>query len=193
VSRVQFLQGSALWEAAKRGRWSLPLADAAMEAELGANSRAWRAFQPEPHEVLIDYQDGFRAAMLKVGDDTIRWNLACRLAGESKPRATRYYVGPWRNRYLFKAFSHAIQHHLSHGQAPWPVERTLLTTGILDAAMHSRFQGGKGLSTPQLEFSYQPVDFAAFRETGATWSVIDEGAPEPKSAIAKTTPRPGIR
>lgn len=190
VSRVQYLEGNALWEAAKQGRWSLPLADAAMEAELGANNRAWRAFQPQPQGVLIEYKDGFRATMLKAGDDSIRWNLACRLAGESKPRATRYYVGPWRNRYLFKAFSRAIQHHLSHGKAPWPVERTLLTTGILDAAMHSRFQGGKILSTPQLEFSYRPVDFTAFRETGATWKVIDENVPEPKGAIARIMPRP---
>ena len=134
---------------------------------------------------MVDYKDGFRAAVLRIGDDGIRWNFACRLKGEAKPRATRYYVGPWRNRYLFKAFSHAIQHHLSAGQAPWPVERTLLTTGILDAAMRSRHRNGESLATPHLEFAYQPVDFGPFRETGATWAVIDESVPEPIGAIAK--------
>lgn len=189
VSRVQFVQGSALWEAAKQGRWSPSLVDAAMEAELGAGRNGWRTFQPEPYGILMEYKDGFRAATLRIGDDSIRWNFACRLQGETKPRATRYYVGPWRNRYLFKAFSHAIQHHLSRGKAPWPVERTLLTTGILDAAMRSRYQGGENLLTPHLQFAYEPADFGVFRETGATWAVIDENVPEPVGAIAKVAPR----
>ncbi|MBL8295729.1 MAG: hypothetical protein JNN08_28035 [Bryobacterales bacterium] len=189
VSRVQFLQGSALWEAAKQGRWSPSLADAAMEAELGTGANGWRTFQPEAHGILVDYKDGFRGTILRIGDLGKRWNFACRLQGESKPRATQYYVGPWRNRYLFKAFTHAIQHHLAKGQAPWPVERTLLTTGILDAAMRSRHRKGENLSTPQLEFAYRPVDFSAFRENGATWAVIDESVPEPIGAIAQE-PRP---
>ncbi|MBM3802128.1 MAG: hypothetical protein FJW26_07420 [Acidimicrobiia bacterium] len=193
VSQVQFLQGAALWEAAQQGRWSPALADAAMEAELGAEAKSWRTMQPEPHAILIEYKDGFRASTLRIGDDSIRWNFACRLQGETKPRATRCYVGPWRNRYCFKAFCHAIQHHLMRRAAPWPVERTLLTTGILDAAMQSRYEGSKSLKTPQLEFSYRPVDFSAFRELGATWSVIDESVPEPIGTIAKATLRPDVR
>ena len=189
VSRVQFLQGSALWDAAKQGRWSPALAEAAMEAELGAGANAWRTFEPEPHGILMEYKDGFRAAVLRIGDDSIRWNFACHLQGETKLRATRYYVGPWRNRYLFKAFTHAIQSHLSQGKAPWPVERTLLTTGILDASMRSRHQGGENLSTPHLQIAYEPADFGVFRETGATWTVIDENVPEPVGAIAKANPR----
>ncbi|MBK9166048.1 MAG: hypothetical protein IPM24_01140 [Bryobacterales bacterium] len=184
VSRIQFLEGDALWDAAAKGQWSPALADAAMQAELGGGAPAWRAFPRQPHGILIQYRDGFRAAALRAGDDSIRWNFACRLRGETRPLATRYYVGPWRNRYLFKAFSHAIQHHLSHGKAPWPVERTLLTTGILDAAMHSRRRGGASLATPHLEMAYAPVDFGAFRETGETWAVIDEDVPEPIGAIA---------
>jgi hypothetical protein len=57
------------------------------------------------------------------------------------------------------------------------MERTLLVSGILDAAMHSRAEG-KALVTPQLEFGYQPVDFRAMRETGASWKIITEDTPE---------------
>ena len=185
VSRVQFVQGGALWEAAREGRWSPALVDAAMAAESSSGGSGWRTLQPEPYGILVEYKDGFRGAVLRIGEEGGRWNFACRLEGETRPRAARYYVGPWRNRYLFKAFSHAIQHHLWAGQAPWPVERTLLTTGILDAAMHSRQRQGERVSTPQLEFGYRPVDFRAFRESGATWRVIDEGVPEPMGAIAK--------
>jgi hypothetical protein len=41
------------------------------------------------------------------------------------------------------------------GIPPYPVERTLLTTGVLDAAMSSRALG-ESVQTPHLVFAYQP-------------------------------------
>ena len=69
--------------------------------------------------------DGDRVARVDVG-------VACRLDGDRDPRATSFYVGPWDNRNLFKALSHAIQTFFRTGLPPYPIERTLLTTGILD-------------------------------------------------------------
>jgi hypothetical protein len=131
----------------------------------------------EPHGILLTYKDGFRATVLKVGRNATRWNFACRLKGERAAKALRFYVGPWRNRNLFKALSHAIQHLIHTGKPPYPVERTLLVSGVLDAAMHARAEG-KRLATPHLEFGYQPVDFRAMRETGASWQIITETTPE---------------
>ena len=130
------------------------------------------------HGILVDYRDGLSAIVLKVGGSGTRWNFACQLEGESKPRATAYYVGPWENRNLFKALSHAIQTHFRQGKAPYPVERTLLVSGILDAAMSSRFEGGKSLDTPWLDVAYQPQDFRAMREMGASWKIITEQTPQ---------------
>ena len=187
VAQVQFVEGDELWKAASDGRWSEKAADAAMRAESDSKSKAWRQWQPPPYGILIDYKDGLRAAVLRIGEDSTRWNFACRLHGEDRPRATRFYVGPWRNRYCFKALGHAMQRFVTQGRAPYPVERTLLTTGILEAAMRSRHVAGKALLTPHLAIAYQPVDFRDLRETGATWKVIDESIPEPKG-IAKTVP-----
>jgi hypothetical protein len=182
VASVEFLTGDALWKAAEAGRWSLPLAEAAMAAELGEKPKTLKRVEGEkddpPHGILLTYKDGLRACILKVGRSSTRWNYACTLKGEAMPRATRFHVGPWQNRCLFKALSHAIQHHFRTGKAPYPVERTLLVSGVLDAAMHSRAEG-KALNTPHLEFGYEARDFTAMRETGASWKVVTDATPQP--------------
>jgi hypothetical protein len=196
VARVQFLSGPVLWDAADAGLWSTRLADLAMAAELGPDPsrptlrelvKSPALTREPPHGILITYRDGFRAIALKVGArgltrdaSATRWNFACQLAGEDSPRATSFYSGLWNNRCLFKALAHAIQAHFRDGHAPYPVERTLLTTGILDAAMESRLQQGKELDTPHLDITYDPVDFRAMREMGATWKILTPDTPQPR-------------
>ncbi|MGD9720854.1 MAG: hypothetical protein AB7O59_14280 [Pirellulales bacterium] len=188
VRRVQFLDEGPLWQAAAAGRWSTELAAAAVAAELGADHEFTRYVasggkqKPKEaapvHGILLEYRDGLNALALKVADSSTRWNFACRLEGETQPRATAYYVGPWQNRNLFKALSHAIQAHFRDRKAPYPVERTLLTSGVLDAAMDSRIGGGKPLDTPWLDIVYAPQDFRAMREMGDSWKIITEQSPE---------------
>jgi hypothetical protein len=180
VASIEFLSGNALWQAADKKRWSVPLAEAAMRAELGKDFGDLRKAtgQTEPHGILVTYRDGLRATMLKIGASTVRWNFACKLAGDKRLHATSYYVGPWGNRNLFMGLSNAIQHHFVHGQSPYPVERTLLTTGMVEAAVRSRADG-RALPTPHLQIAYAARDFRAFRESGASWKVL-QGVAEPK-------------
>lgn len=193
VERLQFLEGDALWQAAAEGRWSPQLAARAMAAEVGAEHELTRFVasrgkspageKPPVHAILVHYRDGLRGVALKVGNSGTRWNFACRLEGQDEPLATAYYVGPWQNRNLFKALSHAIQTHFRQQQAPYPVERTLLVSGILDAAMDSRVAGGKLLSTPQLDVAYAAKDFRAMREMGASWKIITDETPQPQGVV----------
>ncbi|QDU82897.1 hypothetical protein Pla110_46600 [Polystyrenella longa] len=187
VSKVEFLDGDALWAAAEAGRWDASLAQAAMENELGYKPKDYREIKgeeyPHPtHGILLHYKDGFKATALSLPGSGIRWNFACRIKGEPQIQKTSFYVGPWQNRNLFKALSHAIQTHFKNGEAPYPVERTLLTSGILDASMHSRHEG-KALDTPQLEFSYKAKDYKAMREMGGSWKIITEDMPEPELIV----------
>jgi hypothetical protein len=191
VASVQFLEGAALWQAAKEGRWSPELAAAALASKpIPGLPAAQELLRPMAkvegghpfvsHGILVSYRDGTRGTMLAAGITGIRWYFSCRLAGETTPRATSFYVGPWQNRNLFKALAHAVQTHFRERRAPYPVERTLMTTGILDAAMDSRVKGGKSQGTPQLLFAYKPRDYRAMREMGASWKIITEDRPEPK-------------
>lgn len=195
VSSVQFLKGDELIKAGREGRWSMKLAEAAMQAELGSKKRSLfdkvgKEGASEPHGILLEYKDGFRATMLKIGSNGVRWNFACRVKGESKPKATTFFPGPWGNRNLFRAFSNAIQYLFVHKKEPYPCERTLLMTGVLDAAMHSYFEKGQAkMKTPQLEFSYKPKNFNQFREMGASWNVITKDMPMPRDFV-ESDPQP---
>jgi len=187
VREVQLLEGDDVWKAAEAGRFSLPLAEAAMRASEQRDVGDLRTFT-EPstskthpvHAILIQYKDGLRATMLRMGSSATRWSFACRLANSPEPMATRFYVGPWNNRNLFKALSHAIQTHIRQSKSPYPIERTFLTTGILAAAMDSRFEQHRLLPTPQLDIAYQPLDYRNMREMGASWKLITESTPEPQ-------------
>jgi len=198
VSEVELLHSDALKKALRSGRISQPLVDAAMAAEKAAakkrqrypgRGRSGRPAKPRkpipnlkrprgPHAIAVTYKDGFRAATLIVPSSADRWNFACRLKGDKKPRATMLFNGPWGNRCLFKALSHAIQHLFTTRKEPYPVERTLLATGILEAAVRS-FATSQAIRTPHLEFAYRPIDFRAMRENGESWKKITVETKQP--------------
>src|SRR5262249_10061547 len=143
IRSIEFLPRERLFAAAQKGRWSLELARAAMRVEFGAKlpdiTRPINGI--EPWGILVTYRDGTKGTVLKLGCSGTRWTFAVKLAGERQPRTTSHYVGPWRNRCLFMALSNAIQQFFVRRESPYPVERTLLTTGALEAAVRSRAAG----------------------------------------------------
>jgi len=196
VRDVQLLEGDEVWQAAADGRWSYSLAEAALRAQAGNDAQTPRDFV-EPadgmrhpvHAILIRYSDGLRATVLRLGKSATRWCFACRLAGRPDPLAASFYVGPWENRNLFKALAHAIQQHIREKRPPYPVERTQMVTGMLAAAMDSRFEGHKPIPTPHLDIAYQASDFRALREMGRSWKIITEDQLQP-AGINPGGPRP---
>ncbi|MCI0680854.1 MAG: hypothetical protein L0Y71_02020 [Gemmataceae bacterium] len=178
IARIEFLQGDALFKAADQGRWSRRLAEAALRREFGDKVPDIRQnIEGQPtHGILVTYRDGLKATVLKVGRRADRWLFACKLAGEAQPRATKFYVGPWGNRNLFMALTNAVQQFVVRRESPYPVERTLLTTGALEAAVRSRAQNGRPVATANLHIAYQPRDHRAYREMGASWTML--GTPQ---------------
>ena len=181
IRAVEFLEGAALERELTAGGWR-PLAQEAMAAELGQAPADLNSVPGEeadaPHALRLHYRDGLRGLVLRVGKSATRWNIAVKPKGGGAVGATHFYVGPWNNRNLFKALSHAIQSHLKTGVPPSPVERTLLASGTLEAVLKAR-QAGQPRETPELAVAYQPVDYRRFRELGDTWKIITPDTPQP--------------
>ncbi|MFO0809172.1 MAG: hypothetical protein U0746_11145 [Gemmataceae bacterium] len=182
VARVQYLTTDGLRKAAESRQWSPDILQAAWDAEdrKAGKPTLEKFWESKPWGVMVHYRDGLRGLALKVSGDGTRWHFGCRVAGEAKPLVTNFYVGPWRNRCLFKALSHAIQTHFRQGRPPYPIERTLLTTGIVEAVVESHARGDSTYETPHLAIKYTATDYRAMREMGGSWKIVTEETEEAK-------------
>jgi hypothetical protein len=167
VQAVQCLQGEAMWKALDAGRWSKTLLEAAL-AKVPSHAKGdYRDLTRKDNSAgvfLIEYRDGFRAAVAMMNGyvyegDGGAFCFAGQVKGEEQPRACLFYLqqpDPFAHfAYLVKAIDATMQ----TGHAVYPVERTLLTTGILDAVMTSRADKNRRVETPHLAITYTPVDW----------------------------------
>jgi hypothetical protein len=153
IRAVQRLEGEAVWKAAADGRWSKALLTAAL-------ARSERPALSRPEEVkhpvlcLLEYNDGFRASLLSLGGFVDDGNVvALRLAGSARIDATLCYT-PKENSNNFSNLAHGIGQMYLTGAPPYPVERTLLTTGALASLMESAYRKGERIATPELAIAY---------------------------------------
>ncbi|HSG71615.1 MAG TPA: hypothetical protein VLA12_14435 [Planctomycetaceae bacterium] len=189
ITKLEVLKGDDVEKAGRAGRFSWDLYEAAMKAELGKVPEKFGVVPGEGeqpvHGIFLEYKDGLKATILRIGRTGIRWNFAWREKQDDTPHATYFYPGPWNNRNLFKALAHAIQTFFRTRQSPYPVERTLLTTGITEAVVRSYYEEIP-LKTPHLEIAYQPTDYTALRERGASWKILTEEMPSPPGMFNPT-------
>jgi hypothetical protein len=167
VRNVQCLMGNAMWEAMDRGAFSRELLEAAMShvpAHAQGDYRKATTRSNESGVFLIEYRDGFKAAVAMMNGwvhegEGGAFTFAARLRGEKQARSCQFYL---QNDDPFAHFSHlvrAIDNMMRTGHASYPVERTLLTTGVLEAVMISRHEKNRRVDTPHLEVRYRPVDW----------------------------------
>jgi hypothetical protein len=81
--------------------------------------------------------------------------FAAQLRGQAQPVATNLGLKPGgRDLPHFDGLVNCIEDLFVTGRPVYPVERTLLTTGILSFALESRYQK-KRLETPELQVAYR--------------------------------------
>jgi len=160
IEWVQCLQGEAMWQAVDRGRVSQALLDAALAAVPRRSRVDMRSLSGDNVALfLFQYQDGLRASVFMLSGLARGISVAVKPKGRAQPLAT--YAEERRDpacphfAYLLKAIERMFQ----TGQPSYPVERTLLTSGLLDRLLTSRVCDHQKLLTPELAIAYDPVGY----------------------------------
>lgn len=138
VAAVQALQGDEIWRAAKRQRWSRRLLESGLAAMPGATTdKLETRLAPNSALYLIDYRDGLKSAVCMANGVSRGFGIAIRLRGRPEPLAAWFKLQDEKPYEHFAFLVQAIEHMIHSGRPAYPVERTLLTTGVLDTAMQS--------------------------------------------------------
>lgn len=156
VRAVRCLTGDAVWHAGRDGVYSRALLLDCLERLQNAPDLAERPLEErvaEPVLFHIVYRDGLRANVLILNGAVGQWAAAWRYASGAT-EATLFWVQEERPFMHFSNLLAGITRMVHTGQPAWPVQRTLLTSGMLDALHVSKQHGGRWEETPHLEFAY---------------------------------------
>jgi len=166
VQSVTAVTGPKIWEAERSGAWSRRLLDRALKTfDRSADDLEKRLNLEKAAFYLLQYRDGFRATVAMLPGVATQFAVACQTASRPEPYANWFRLEEQAPFGHFEYLLRAIEHMVQSGQPAYPVERTLLTTGVLDRAMHSLAQGGASLATPELNIQYEPVNWTFANQT----------------------------
>jgi hypothetical protein len=168
VAAVQMIEGDAVWRAGDEGRYSRALLVAALSRSdspqgqtiedgrtqnLVANGELPRLVK-NPAAYFIEYRDGLKGTLLMLNGAVKDFTFAARLKGETV-QSTQFFLSPEPNVTYSACLVKKIEELFETGKAPYPVERTLLVSGVLESCLTSRFEGQKRLQTPHLDVRYR--------------------------------------
>ena len=178
VVALQALRGDAVWKAFEAGSWQAGGWDAKLFEACLARTQTLaqpntfsdryptpaqiREFVRDPIIYRFEYADGLKATMFLLNGLVEDFTFAARLKGQAEPLSTLFYLPPNPNVVYSAALMSKAEETFKTGKAPYPVERALLTGGLVEAGMHSLAAGQKRIETPHLAVRYQPPQESLF-------------------------------
>ena len=157
VRSVQCYSGDAVWAAGRDGVYSEELLAAAfqrLKLRPIPEDKPLEDLVPQPVLFVVDYEDGLRANVLTLNGAVAEWACAWRYADDDSIESTLFEVQEARPFHHFNYLLLGVERMMLTGQPAWPVERTLLTSGALDALLRSKRDGGQRIETPELSIEY---------------------------------------
>lgn len=163
VASVRGLQGDDVWKAMDDGRISKQLVEAACEKIKGKKTGSMRELVKDPHAVIVNYKDGTKGAIVMLtGYVNQSWAYAANADGQTV--ATEFVLDGSMSYSHFSYLTLNIQQFFVTEKPTAPVERTLLTSGIMDMGIRSLAEG-KMRETPFLDIKYTVEGFEPIRPT----------------------------
>lgn len=181
VTWLQAYRGERFWKAHHEGVWSRELFESALSrshtlkpARAGFNDifptvDELKQVVKDPIAYCYEHADGLRCAMVLMNGLVEDFNFAARLDGRPEPLSTQMYLPmPPARTSLANFFSpqvNNVEQMFLTGKPAYPVERTLLTTGLTAAGVESLFRDQQRVETPHLAVRYQPTAESTFWRT----------------------------
>lgn len=171
VVALQALRGDKVFQALDAGSWaaggwdpqlweaclcrSQTLAQKPTANHRYPTPRQIREWVKDPVAYRFEYADGLKATMLLMNGLVGDFTFAGRIKGQTDPLSTLFYLPPNPNVVYSAALMTNVEKMFLTGKATYPVERTLLTTGLVEAGMKSLASGQQRLETSHLDVRYQ--------------------------------------
>lgn len=178
VAAMHAMRGESVWKAMDAGSWQAGgWSPTLFESCL---SRSHTLTQPEsfshryptpvqmrewvkdPIAYRFEYNDGTKATMLLMNGLVQDFNFAAKLKGQAEPLSTQFHLPPNPNVVYSAALMNGAETMFMTGRAPYPVERTLLTSGLVEAGLKSLTGGQKRMETPHLSVRYTAPNESTF-------------------------------
>jgi hypothetical protein len=178
VKAVQLLEGDDVWAAGESGRWSKELLSSALSRSDSPHGLTDLDGRPQdmvgsgvlpqlvkdPAAFCIEYSDGTRATLLMLTGANSDFIFSARVAGTGLI-STQFFRAPAPNVNYTACLAAKIERMATTGASPYPVRRTLLTGGILEAGLLSRHRLNQRLETSNLAVRYEPPAESQYART----------------------------
>jgi len=181
VKWVQAYRGANFWKALRDGVWSRELMDSALcrshtlkPARPGFNDvfptlEEMQQMVPNPVAYHYEHHDGLKSTMILLAGMIRDFNFAAYVDGQRKPFSTQMYLPMPDGRTTLANFFSPLVNNMEKmfltGKPTYPVERTLLTTGLTAAGVESLYQKEARVETPHLAIAYAAPKESTFWRT----------------------------
>ena len=170
IKQVQMIEGDDVWKALDEGRFSHRLLEAALsrsDTPCGKTDEDGRTqdllgngelpvLVEEPTAYFIEHNDGLKTTLLMLNGAIKDFCFACEADGEIV--STQFFLSPTPNVTYSACLVAKIEEMIETEKAPFPAERTLIVSGVLESCLNSKMEDHKTLKTPHLSVTYEAPD-----------------------------------
>lgn len=181
VEWLQAYRGDRFWEAMREGVWPRRLMNAALcrshtltPARPGFNDifpsdDDMRRLVKDPVAYRYRHADGLNCTMLLMNGLVRDFNFAAEVEGMREPLSTQMYLPMPDGRTTLASFFSPLVNNMEKmfltGKPTYPIERTLLTTGLTAAGVESLYRHQERYPTPHLAIRYAAAKESTFERS----------------------------